>query len=1071
MSSTEEIHLTQGDAKLEKLSSYQYTTPEQGQLVTVRQRRYVVTEVQQSSLPPSPLALSPEIPQHLVSLRSVEDDALGESLEVIWELEPGTRIEESVGLPQVTGFDPPERLDAFLDAVRWGAVSSADMRALQAPFRSGIEIEDYQLDPLVRAIQMPRANLLIADDVGLGKTIEAGLVIQELIVRARIRSVLVVCPAGLQIHWRDQMRDKFGLEFRIVDSGLFKELRRSRGIHTNPWTHFPRLITSIDYIKRDRPMRLMREVLPVEGETVYPRPFDVLVVDEAHNVAPAGLGDYAIDSLRTQAVRTLVPHFEHRLFLTATPHNGYPNSFTALLEMLDNQRFARGVTPNPNQLEAIMVRRLKSEFADWDGQSRFKQRILKVIEVDYHDEERQVHRWLREYTELRHKSAKSNQARYATEFVLKLLKKRLFSSPAAFALTLEKHTETLKKGATKQSQPKKSISSGILRRRIAQIDEDYAIDDDYETAIDDAVDTASNLFDSLAQREKNLLDQMQSWANRATHQVDQKTEVFLAWLSETVKPGGNWNDERVIIFTEYRATQNWLQGLLATSGLGSDDRLMTLFGGMDVERREEIKAAFQARPDQSPVRILLATDSASEGIDLQNYCHRLVHFEIPWNPNRMEQRNGRVDRHGQRHDVLIYHFAGKGYKDRLELDTVPVGELEGDLEFLMRATRKVQQIREDLGKVGPVIASQVEEAMLGKRDRLDTQLAEDDAQSGRRMLKFERDLKAMIEQHYQLLQETRQNLKLSHESVEKVVDVALDLAGQPALLTADVVDLNGQAYHLPPLSGSWAASAYGLEHPHTREVRPIVFDHAAAKGRDDVVLAHLNHRLVQMSLRLLRAEVWSSTGQQGLFRVTARQVPDYALATPAVIAHARLVITGGDSQRLHEQIITAGGFILEGRFRRMNVGERGKALEAATDKPVSSQMQQKLIELWPHLEDSLIRSLEVRRDERLSGMQTLLEERAAKESANIQEVLTELEINIKAELKRLNKPEQLELFSNYKQEEREQLDRNKAALRARLRQIPEEIEKEVELITQRYADPQPRMFPVAVTFLVLEKYS
>ena len=150
------------------------------------------------------------------------------------------------------------------------------MHSLQAPFRSGIEIEDYQLDPLVRAIQMPRVNLLIAADVGLGKTIEAGLVIQELIIRARIRSVLVVCPAGLQIHWRDQMRDKFGFEFRIVDSGLLKELRRNRGIHTNPWTHFPRLITSIDYIKRDRPMRLMREVLSAEGETIYPRFFDRL---------------------------------------------------------------------------------------------------------------------------------------------------------------------------------------------------------------------------------------------------------------------------------------------------------------------------------------------------------------------------------------------------------------------------------------------------------------------------------------------------------------------------------------------------------------------------------------------------------------------------------------------------------------------------------------------------------------------------------------------------------------------------------------------------------------------------
>lgn len=243
--------------------------PEQGQIVTVRQRRYVVVDVQPSTLPPQPLAVNQAAGQHLLTLNSIEDDGLGETLQVIWELEPGTNIEEKVGLPQPGGFDSPERLDAFMNAVRWGAISSADTRALQAPFRSGIEIEDYQLDPLVRAIQMPRANLLIADDVGLGKTVETGLVIQELIVRNRARTALIICPAGLQTHWRDQMRDKFGLEFRIVDSAMMRSLRRSRGIHSNPWTHFPRLITSIDFIKRDTPMRLMKEVLP--DQAAYPR--------------------------------------------------------------------------------------------------------------------------------------------------------------------------------------------------------------------------------------------------------------------------------------------------------------------------------------------------------------------------------------------------------------------------------------------------------------------------------------------------------------------------------------------------------------------------------------------------------------------------------------------------------------------------------------------------------------------------------------------------------------------------------------------------------------------------------
>ena len=156
--------------------------PEQGQLVEVRQRRYVVNEISASTLQPSHLALDRSAQQHLLTLTSVDDEGLGEELQVIWELEPGAQIDDQSGLPRPDAFDPPHRLDAFLNAVRWGAIATANDRTLQAPFRSGIEIEAYQLDPLVRALQMPRVNLLVADDVGLGKTIEAGLILDPLLV-------------------------------------------------------------------------------------------------------------------------------------------------------------------------------------------------------------------------------------------------------------------------------------------------------------------------------------------------------------------------------------------------------------------------------------------------------------------------------------------------------------------------------------------------------------------------------------------------------------------------------------------------------------------------------------------------------------------------------------------------------------------------------------------------------------------------------------------------------------------------------------------------------------------------
>jgi len=1042
--------------------------PEQGQIVTVRQRRYVVVDVQANTLPVQPLSLQTNKEgHHLLTLNSIEDDALGETLQVFWELEPGTNIEEKVGLPQPNGFDAPERLDAFMNAVRWGAVSSADTRALQAPFRSGIEIEDYQLDPLVRAIQMPRANLLIADDVGLGKTVETGLVIQELIVRNRARTALIICPSGLQTHWRDQMRDKFGLEFRIVDSSLMRSLRRSRGIHSNPWTHFPRLITSVDFIKRDTPLRLFHEVLPQQA--TYPRRFDILVLDEAHNVSPSGSGHYAIDSQRTQAIREIVLHFEHKLFLSATPHNGYSESFSALLELLDNQRFARGVAPDRKQLESVMVRRLKSdpEFVTWNGERRFPQRKLDVIEVPYSDEEKDVHRWLREYSESRQANAKGNEERFAVEFVLKLLKKRLFSSPAAFGLTLGKHMQSIQ-GGGKKALPKQ-MSLGVLRKQLAQVDEEYANDDEYEEATTGAVEAASPLLNQITAQEQGLLKKMQAWAERASNIRDSKATTFIQWLKEIVKPNGKWSSERVIIFTEYRATQNWLQTLLAAEGLTEGERLMTLYGGMNDDDRDRIKAAFQANPEQSDVRILLATDAASEGIDLQNYCHRLVHFEIPWNPNRMEQRNGRIDRHGQKFEPLVYHFVMKGYKKKSR-EQAAVGDLEADLEFLARAVEKIDTIREDLGKVGMVIASQVEEAMLGKRKGLDTSLIEDDAKALRKLLKFERDLKKQVEQHYDQLRETQQTLNLSAENVRAAVQVALQIANQPPLqpVPADH-PLAGKAFFLPQgLRGSWMYCNDGILHPHTGEIRPLVFDHELAKGRDDIVLAHLNHRLVSMALRLLRAEVWTPEGRKGLHRVTARTVPNIALEGPAVVVHARLVLVGGEGMRLHEEIISAGGLIQDGKgLRRFNVGDTRSALEAGTSKEVSAKVKKELKAMWHKLETPLVQAMEARMKDRIESMQKLLEERKQKEIQDTRAVLNELKIMIERELADPDY-QQLELWNA---SERDQYNRNVAALRLRLKQIPDELEKEIESVNKRYADPQPRLFPVAVTFLVPEKYA
>jgi hypothetical protein len=391
----------------------------------------------------------------------------------------------------------------------------------------------------------------------------------------------------------------------------------------------------------------------------------------------------------------------------------------------------------------------------------------------------------------------------------------------------------------------------------------------------------------------------------------------------------------------------------------------------------------------------------------------------------------------------------------------------------MRAVLKVETIREDLmGKVGPVIATQVEEAMLGRRRTLDTSRAERDAEPMRRMLKFERELREQLRKLTEQLHETERDLRLSPANIQNVVEAGLDLADQPPLRPAEAPgiwpDPSGKrkecpVFHMPPMRGSWQLCAEGLPHPHTGVVRPIVFDHALTAGRDDVVLCHLNHRLVQMCLRLLRAEIWSQGGTRRLNRFTSRMVPDTALQHPAVIAHGRLLVLGGDNQRVHEEIITAGGVIRAGRFSRMNVGETREAYAAANEEGAPGFVEDRLKELWPKIEKPLFQSLDARMKDRTANLQSYLDKRSADEVASFTAVMNELAKTIRETLAAKVDP-QMEF--EWSESEKAQRERDLDGLRGRLAEIPAELERETEHLKSRYRDPQPRLFPIAVTFLV-----
>ena len=1032
--------------------------PEQGQLVEVRRRQWVVADVGASAF----RDMFAPTRQGLVSLVSVDEDSLGEELQVLWQLEPGARVLDRAGLPTISGCDDATRLEAFLDAVRWGAATNADRSFLQSPFRSGAAIETYQLDPVVRAIDMARVNLLIADDVGLGKTIEAGLVIQELLVRHRARTVLVVCPSSLQLKWQLEMQEKFGLEFRVVDTEHLRCLRREQGIHANPWTSFPRLITSMDWMKSGEALRLIKDVLP--PHLTYPRKFDILVVDEAHNVAPVMATRHALESQRTTLIRRIAPHFEHRLFLTATPHNGYQASFTSLLELLDDQRFARNIMPEEKQLQRVMVRRLKTDLVDAQGQPIYLKREIKALEVEYTPEERQAHQLLRHYARSLGHSAQGATLAFGSQFILNLLKKRLFSSPRAFAITLEKHRESL---AGRTRKPVASaLDTRILRKAIAKLEEEYASDERLEQAIGEAVTEAAAAVAELSPEQKDFLHRLSAWAETAKGRPDSKAKAILAWLDRHVRPGGKWNGERVILFTEYRATHGWLFEILTNHGYGGA-HLAELHGSLDPEERARVTAAFQAAPDVSPVRILLATDAASEGIDLQNHCHYLIHVEIPWNPNVMEQRNGRIDRHGQKKAPCVWHPVGKGFRYDAQNPNAKLGDLEADHEYLMRAVVKVEAIREDLGSVGPVIARQIEEAMSGQRTDLDTRDAEAKAAQARRFVVAERKLQERIARLHERLLEARNDFHLSPDRIARAVQVALALAEKPLLKPIPWPNAPANSvFQVPQLAGSWQRATAGLDHPHTHHRRPITFDHEVAKDRDDVVLAHLNHRLVQMCLRILRAEVWALDDRKTLHRVTVRRSADPSLVHPVVAISSRLVVTGGNYHRLHEELTLSGGELKPDGFARIpQVGRLETLLENSQPFQADPTTLALLRERFDRAQKPIRATADARSDDRLKFLRNTLERRKLGDIADITGLLSELQRALQREIEASASMVQTEL-GLWPENERMQLRRDVDALRARLARIPEEREHEIAAIERRYSDLAHRTFPVAVTFLL-----
>ena len=342
------------------------------------------------------------------------------------------------------GFDPPDRFSAYYHTLRWNRVTALRADLLQAPFRAGIKIEHYQLEPLRMALGMPRVNLFVADGVGLGKTIEAGLVARELLLRRKVSDIVVCCPPSMVLQWREEMESRFGLLFQIIDRAYVHRIRKERGFNINPWSTHNRFIISHNLIKDEEYAADLRTWL---GRDLV-RPRSLLILDEAHHAAPASSGTYAITSQFTRCITEFAAKFEHKMFLSATPHNGHSNSFSALMAILDPQRFCRGVEVRAKERDQVLIYRLKDDLREIGGGIDLPRREVLPITISAPVRgtvELELALKLEAYCSLRENRLREEplKVRNASAFLRSGLQQRLLSSVEAFWRTLNKHHQTI----------------------------------------------------------------------------------------------------------------------------------------------------------------------------------------------------------------------------------------------------------------------------------------------------------------------------------------------------------------------------------------------------------------------------------------------------------------------------------------------------------------------------------------------------------------------------------------------------------------------------------------------------
>lgn len=512
---------------------------------------------------------------------------------------------------------------------------------MMAVHTSNVEPLPHQITAVYESM-LPRQPLrfVLADDPGAGKTIMAGLLIRELLMRADAERILIVAPGSLVEQWQDEMHEKFGLTFTIFSRDLAEQ-----SLAGNPFDDHPLLIARLDQLSRSEELQ----------EKLAHTQWDLVVVDEAHKMSATYYGSKVNRTQRFRLGELLGAHARNLLLMTATPHNGKEEDFQLFLSLLDADRFYGKFRDGAHKVDVsdLMRRMVKEDLLKFDGTPLFPERIAESVTYTLSDAEAALYQQVTQYVREEMNKAdriENNQRKGAVGFALTGLQRRLASSPEAIYQSLKRRRERLKRRVEemKLDSRGRALVETLFDVRtngdVWDADEEMAADE-YEEYEEEVVDqaTASRTIHEL-EAEIRILEGLEERARQVVRSgQDRKWEELSRLLQDTPQmreEGGR--QRKLIIFTEYKDTLRYLAARIRGL-LGSEEAVVTIDGSDRREERRKKQEMFRSDP---AVRILVATDAAGEGVNLQN-AHLMVNYDLPWNPNRLEQRFGRIHRIGQ----------------------------------------------------------------------------------------------------------------------------------------------------------------------------------------------------------------------------------------------------------------------------------------------------------------------------------------------------------------------------------------------------------------------------------------